>query len=86
MPQFDLAAFPGQMFWLVIVFALQYLIIAKLVVPGFKVLFNKRRNHLDTQFQQAEEFSQKAEALRLDYEKKARRNETKPCRINERSF
>ena len=70
MPQFDLASFPGQMFWLILIFALQYLIIAKLVVPGFKILFNKRRNYLDKQFQQAEEFSQKAEILRLDYEKK----------------
>ena len=70
MPQFDLSTFPGQMFWLMLVFALQYLIILKLIVPAFKTLFNKRKNYLDKQLKEAEDFSKKAEQLRLDYEKR----------------
>lgn len=70
MPQFNLATFPGQIFWLIAVFALQYLIIAKLIVPGFKLLFNKRKNYLDQQLKDAEELAKKAEELRSDYEKK----------------
>jgi len=70
MPQFDLATFSGQMFWLIIVFSLQYFIIAKLVVPGFKALFNRRAKHLGHQLQEAEKLSKKSEELRLDYEQK----------------
>ena len=70
MPQFDLATFPGQMFWILVIFGLQYFIIAKVIVPGFKTLFNKRQRHLDQQLQQTEELSTKAERLKLDYELK----------------
>ena len=70
MPQFDLSTFPGQMLWLLIVFALQYLVIALLILPVFKRLFNKRKAYLEQQLQTAEDLSKKAEILRLDYEKK----------------
>ncbi|NRA73816.1 MAG: hypothetical protein HRU36_03635 [Rickettsiales bacterium] len=70
MPQFDFTTFPNQIIWLVVIFALQYLIIAKVVIPRFKGLFSRRESHLDQQLKQAEESSKKAEELRLDYEQK----------------
>jgi F-type H+-transporting ATPase subunit b len=70
MPQFDLLNFPGQVFWLAVIFAFQYLLIAKFVVPAFKVLFDKRAKYISEQLKEAGILSKKSEELRLDYEQK----------------
>lgn len=70
MPQFDLSTFPGQILWLAAIFALQYMFIAKSVIPGFMLVFNKRRYYIDRLLKEAQDFQNKSEALKTDYEQK----------------
>jgi F-type H+-transporting ATPase subunit b len=70
MPQFDLSTFPGQMLWLAGIFAMQYLIISRVIAPGFKLLFGKRRRHIEQQLKEASALSDKSKALKLDYEQR----------------
>lgn len=70
MPQFDFATFPGQIFWLIITFAVQYLVMTKLVVPNLKSIFSKRCNYVEEQIGLAEKYAEQAEKIHLEYEKK----------------
>ena len=68
MPQFDLSTFPGQVLWMLSIFALQYLIISRAIAPGFKFLFGKRRRHIEQQLKEASELSDQSDELKLYYE------------------
>jgi len=70
MPQLDFATYPSQFLWLFIIFFLQYMIMAKVVVPGFRKIYKKRQEFIDTEVAQAEKLIKQAEKLKLDYETK----------------
>lgn len=70
MPQFDFATFPGQIFWLIIAFGLQYFVMMKLIVPGLKAIFHRRCTYVERQITLAEQYTEQAEKIHLEYEKK----------------
>ena len=70
MPQFDFATFPGQIFWLLVAFALQYLVMMKLIVPGLKAIFHRRCSYVERQIALAEQYTERSEKIHLEYEQK----------------
>jgi F-type H+-transporting ATPase subunit b len=69
MPQFDFATFPAQIFWACILFFIQYLLMSKVIVPGFKKVYELRQLHIDTQVELASQLVTQAEQFKHDYEK-----------------
>jgi F-type H+-transporting ATPase subunit b len=76
MPQFDLATFPSQIFWLCIIFFVQYLITAKVIVPGFKKIYSTRKDYINEQVQFAQKTAADAEKIKNDYEAKLEQAKT----------
>lgn len=70
MELFNFSAFASQIFWLAIFFVLQYLLLAKLVVPKMKVIFDRRNAFIDLEINKAEELTGRANALKRDFEEK----------------
>jgi F-type H+-transporting ATPase subunit b len=68
MPQLDFATFPSQFLWLFIIFFLQYIMMSKVVVPGFKKIYKDRQNFINAEVSQAEKLITQAEKLKHDYE------------------
>lgn len=80
MPQLDFATYPSQFLWLLIIFFLQYIIVAKVIVPGFQKIYKARQKYINNEITSAEALIKKAEALRKNYESKllkARENNAK---------
>jgi F-type H+-transporting ATPase subunit b len=70
MALFNPEAFASQIFWLAIIFALQYLLLAKLIIPKFKNIFDDRTNYINKEIATAQELVDKASNLKQDYEAK----------------
>ncbi len=51
MPQFDIATYSSQIFWLVICFGLTFLGISQLILPRYKSILEKRIDHLEDRIQ-----------------------------------
>ena len=68
MPQLDFSTFPSQAFWLVISFALMWLIMAKMIVPKITDILNQRQRKIDD-YLTAAEFKQTAEEALEKYER-----------------
>jgi len=80
MPQLDFATYPSQFLWLLIIFLLQYIIVAKVIVPGFRKIYREREKYISHEIAAAEELIKKADSLRKNYEAKllkSRENNTK---------
>ena len=68
LPQLDIATWPSQLFWLVIVFGAGYLIMAKVVTPRIGSVIEDRRTALDSDLEKARTASSDAAKIRADYE------------------
>ncbi len=62
-PQFDPSSFPGQLFWLAIVFALLYLVMSRLVLPKIGNVIDNRAAQIARDLNQAQEDRTLAGAL-----------------------
>ena len=69
MPQLDPAVFIPQIFWLVVVFALLYIFIARSAAPKISEVLKKRQDKIANDLSEAEALQAKAEEARLTYEK-----------------
>jgi len=70
MPQLDFATYPSQFLWLLIIFFLQYIIVAKIIVPGFQKIYKARQKYINNEITAAEALIKKADSLRKNYESK----------------
>lgn len=68
MPQLNFATYPAQFLWLFVAFLLQYLLVAKVIIPAFRKLYQTRQNHIDIEIQKAEKLIKHSERLRKNYE------------------
>lgn len=67
---FNFNAFYSQIFWLAIFFIAQYFLLAKIVLPKFKIVFDRRVDHINEEIAIADNLTDKANKLKDDYEAK----------------
>ena len=68
LPQLDIATWPSQLFWLVVLFGAGYLVMARVVTPRIGAVLEERRNTLDGDLEKARNASADAAKIRADYE------------------
>lgn len=68
LPQLDITTWPSQVFWLVVVFAIGYVFISRMVTPKIGSVLEERRDRLDDDLGRAREASAEASQVRADYE------------------
>ena len=69
LPQLDVATWPSQLFWLVVLFGAGYIVMSKLVTPRIGMVLEERRNALDGNLEKARNASAEAAKIRAEYEK-----------------
>lgn len=68
LPQLDPTYYPSQVFWLVIHFALLYVLMTKLVLPRIKAILDERQGKLAGDLGEAERLQKEAEVAQKAYE------------------
>lgn len=68
LPQLDISTWPSQIFWLVVIFGVGYLMMAKVVTPKIATVLEDRRTRLDGDLGKAREASVEAAKIRAEYE------------------
>ena len=68
LPQLDVATWPSQLFWLVVLFGAGYLVMAKIVTPRIGAVLEERRQTLNGDLEKARNASAEAAKIRADYE------------------
>ncbi|MEL0195750.1 MAG: hypothetical protein VW870_01815 [Rhodobiaceae bacterium] len=68
LPQLKVGTWPSQLFWLVVIFALGYVFMARVVTPRIGSVLEERRTRLDEDLTRAREASSEAAQTRADYE------------------
>ena len=68
LPQLDITTWPSQIFWLVVLFAVGYLIMSRIVTPRIGTVLEDRRKRLDDDLAKAREASDDAAKIRAGYE------------------
>ncbi len=69
LPQFDVALYPGQIFWLAITFGLLYLLMAYVALPGVSRTQDKRQRTIENDLGLAAKANEEAKATLAHYEK-----------------
>lgn len=69
MPQLDPAVFSPQVIWLVITFAVLYLVMARSALPRVADMLDERANRIADDLRQSEELKDKSKALEAEYDK-----------------
>jgi F-type H+-transporting ATPase subunit b len=69
MPQLDVSTFPSQIFWLVVTFAVLYVLMAKLALPRIEAAVEGRRARIEGDLDRAGRMKTEAEAVIAAYEK-----------------
>ena len=62
MPQFDPSSFPSQIFWLVIFFALLYLLMSKVALPRMAAVLDRRHKAIESDLSKATALKHETEA------------------------
>ena len=68
LPQLDISTWPSQLFWLVVLFAAGYILMAKVVTPRIGTVLEERRAKLDNDLGKARTASEDAARIRAEYE------------------
>ena len=68
LPQLKVSTWPSQLFWLVVIFAIGYVFMARVVTPRIGSVLEERRARLDEDLTRAREASSEAAQSRADYE------------------
>ena len=68
LPQFDPTWWPSQILWLALCFAVLYFFFSRSALPRLSGILESRRQRIESDMKAAEDFSAKAEEIRLQYE------------------
>ena len=68
LPQLKTGTWPSQLFWLVVIFAVGYVFMARVVTPRIGSVLEERRTRLDEDLARARDASAEAAQTRADYE------------------
>ncbi|MCE2516296.1 MAG: F0F1 ATP synthase subunit B' [Alphaproteobacteria bacterium] len=69
LPQLDFTTWPTQIFWLVVSFALAYVLMWRVVTPRIASVLEDRHDRLDDDMQRARQAADEAESMRVAFEK-----------------
>lgn len=69
LPQLDYTTWPSQIFWLVMLFTIGYVIMARIVIPRIGTVLEERHNKLNGDLSKAREANEDAAKIRANYEK-----------------
>ena len=81
LPQLDIATWPSQLFWLIVLFGAGYLVMAKIVTPRISAVLEERRQTVNGDLEKARAASGDAAKIRADYE-----NDLEKARIEAADF
>jgi F-type H+-transporting ATPase subunit b len=70
MPQLDIGTYAPQLIWLAIVFIALYLVMSWRVLPRIATVLGERRDRIEGDLSDAEQFKKNAEKALSDYEEK----------------
>lgn len=68
LPQLDFTTYTPQIFWLVVIFLVMYLILSKKSLPEISSTIENRKNHIDADLSTAEKLQAEAEEVQSAYE------------------
>ncbi|MGC6484786.1 MAG: F0F1 ATP synthase subunit B' [Candidatus Puniceispirillales bacterium] len=69
LPQLDFSTWPTQIFWLVVSFAVAYVLMQRVVTPRIASVLEERHTRLENDMQMARQATDDAENLRQNFEK-----------------
>ena len=68
LPQLDISTWPSQLFWLVVLFTVGYILMSRVVTPRIGKVLEERRTKLDDDLGKARTVSAEAARIRAEYE------------------
>jgi F-type H+-transporting ATPase subunit b len=69
LPQLNIATYPGQIFWLLVMFTVLYLAFSKSVLPAIGAVVHGRENLIKGNLDAAQNLKEQAQAIQAAYEK-----------------
>lgn len=81
MPQFDIATYYSQIFWLIVTFGLLYIFVYKFITPKAEEIFNNRQTNIQDNITQADALTLEAEKLNKYYNEEIDKTNTKIDRL-----
>lgn len=67
LPQLDLTTYTPQIFWMVMIFALLYIVFAKKTLPDISTVIENRKNHIQSNLESAEKLTAEADSVHDSY-------------------
>lgn len=68
LPQLDFSTWPTQIFWLIVTFAIGYILMARMVVPNIGAVLEERRERISSDIEQAKAADADAKSMQSKYE------------------
>lgn len=69
LPQLNVATYPSQIFWLLVMFSVLYLTFSKSILPAIGGVVAARDSHIKSNLDAAQALKDKAESIQISYEK-----------------
>jgi F-type H+-transporting ATPase subunit b len=69
LPQLDVATYPPQLIWLVITFAVLFMLMSRVSLPRISQVLEERQHKINDNLKKAEAFKEEAKAAATGYEK-----------------
>lgn len=68
LPQFDVATYPSQLFWMFLTFGVCYVIFSKKILPELSAIIQTRQERIESDLQTAKDLRAEIDQVRTDYE------------------
>ncbi len=81
MPQFDIANYYSQIFWLIVTFGLLYIFVYKFITPKAEEIFNIRQTNIQDNITQADNLALEVEKLNKYYNEEIDKTNTEIDRL-----
>ncbi|HJD58521.1 MAG TPA: ATP F0F1 synthase subunit B' [Rickettsia endosymbiont of Ceroptres masudai] len=81
MPQFDIATYYSQIFWLIVTFGLLYIFVYKFITPKAEEIFNNRQTNIQDNITRADTLTQEVEKLNKYYNEEIEKTNTEIDRL-----
>ncbi|AFB31008.1 ATP F0F1 synthase subunit B' [Rickettsia rhipicephali] len=81
MPQFDIATYHSQIFWLIVTFGLLYIFVYKFITPKAEEIFNNRQTNIQDNITQADTLTIEVEKLNKYYNEEIDKTNTEIDRL-----
>lgn len=81
MPQFDIATYYSQIFWLIVTFGLLYIFVYKFITPKAEEIFNNRQTNIQDNITQADTLTIELEKLNKYYNEEIDKTNTEIDRL-----